>query len=100
MFCTIYVAVVITLYLPLAACIEASPEDQIDEPELTDNAAELATAAELVTAADPDFHCTNDNTADSNATPWFDNHYDVKWALSRSLLDQHIPQGLATWENY
>jgi hypothetical protein len=51
-------------------------------------------------AVDPSFRCTNDSTADSNATPWFDSHYDASHAVSRSLLDRHIPQGLTTWENY
>jgi hypothetical protein len=51
-------------------------------------------------AADPDFRCLNDNTANDDATPWFDANYDPSFALSRSLLDQHIPQGLTTWPGY
>src|ERR1044072_6255535 len=50
--------------------------------------------------ADPYFHCLNDGTENDNATPWFNNHYNASWALSRSLLDRHIPQGLTTWNSY
>lgn len=70
----------------------------------------LATAAATVlaaaafagpaAAADPNFRCLNDNTANDDATPWFDTNYAPSLALSRSLLDQHVPQGLATWRNY
>ena len=63
-------------------------------------AAVTTVAAGPAGAADPDFRCTNSSTSDSNATPWFDNHYTVSWAVSRSLLDRHIPQGLATWKDY
>jgi hypothetical protein len=51
-------------------------------------------------AADPDFRCLNDDTDNKDATPWFNNNYNPSWQLSRSLLDQHIPQGLTTWPNY
>ena len=50
--------------------------------------------------SDPYFHCLNDNTDNGDATPWFNNHYDASWALSRSLLDRHIPQGLTAWRSY
>jgi hypothetical protein len=50
--------------------------------------------------SDPFFHCLNDATDNDEATPWFNNHYSGSWALSRSLLDQHIPQGLTTWNSY
>jgi hypothetical protein len=82
-----------------AGCLSTTAAESDSEAE-PDNEAELAAAAELASAADPYFHCTDDNTSDPNATPWFNNHYDASWALSRSLLDQHIPQGLATWKNY
>ena len=49
---------------------------------------------------DPYFHCLNDGTENDDATPWFNNHYNASWALSPSLLDRHIPQGLTTWESY
>jgi hypothetical protein len=70
----------------------------------------LATAAATVlaaaafagpaAAADPNFRCLNDNTANDDATPWFDANYSPSHALSRSLLDQHVPQGLAAWPSY
>ena len=58
--------------------------------------------APVVTAAGgrPSFTCLNDDTANSDATPWYNGHYSVSRPLSRSLLDRHIPQGLATWKNY
>jgi hypothetical protein len=59
-----------------------------------------AVAAPDPSQADPDFRCLNDNTADDDATPWFDTNYSPSWALSRSLLDQHVPQGLTTWPAY
>jgi hypothetical protein len=62
--------------------------------------AAAAFAASPAVAADPDFRCLNDNTADDDATPWFNNNYNPSWSLSRSLLDQHIPQGLTTWGSY
>jgi hypothetical protein len=70
---------------------------------LTATAAAILTAAAFAgpaVAADPDFRCLNDNTADDNATPWFDTNYAPSFALSRSLLDQHVPQGLTTWPSY
>ena len=50
--------------------------------------------------SDPYFHCLNDGTDNDEATPWYNGHYNVTRPLSRSLLDRHIPQGLATWRNY
>jgi hypothetical protein len=50
--------------------------------------------------SDPYFHCLNDATDNDEATPWFNRNYSGSWALSRSLLDQHIPQGLTTWKSY
>ena len=50
--------------------------------------------------SDPYFHCLNDGTNNADATPWFNNHYNPSWALSPSLLDRHIPQGLTTWRSY
>ena len=50
--------------------------------------------------SDPYFHCLNDGTDNDEATPWFNNHYNGSWAVSRSLLDRHIPQGLTTWGSY
>jgi hypothetical protein len=50
--------------------------------------------------SDPYFHCLNDATDNEDATPWFNNNYNGSWELSRSLLDQHIPQGLTTWGSY
>ena len=49
---------------------------------------------------DPYFHCLNDGTENDEATPWFNNNYNASWALSPSLLDRHIPQGLTTWGSY
>jgi hypothetical protein len=49
---------------------------------------------------DPSFRCLDDNTPDDDATPWFDANYAPSHALSRSLLDQHVPQGLTTWGSY
>ena len=59
-----------------------------------------AIAAAPAAAADPQFDCQDQNTSDDTATPWFDGHYTPSLALSRSLLDRHIPQGLATWPSY
>ena len=50
--------------------------------------------------SDPYFHCLNDGTDNEDATPWFNNNYNASWALSPSLLDRHIPQGLTTWGSY
>jgi hypothetical protein len=50
--------------------------------------------------SDPSFRCLNDATDDDDATPWFNNNYNPSWELSRSLLDEHVPQGLATWGAY
>jgi hypothetical protein len=49
---------------------------------------------------DPTFRCLDDATPDDTATPWFDANYNPSWALSRSLLDEHVPQGLTTWPAY
>jgi hypothetical protein len=59
-----------------------------------------AACAGPATAADPDFRCLNDNTPNDQATPWFTNNYNPSWELSRSLLDEHVPQGLTTWGSY
>jgi hypothetical protein len=59
-----------------------------------------AVAAPAPGQPDPDFRCLDDNTADDDATPWFNTNYDPSFALSRSLLDQHVPQGLTTWPSY
>jgi hypothetical protein len=50
--------------------------------------------------ADPYFHCLNDGTDNDAATPWFNHNYSPSWELSRSLLDEHVPQGLTTWGSY
>lgn len=50
--------------------------------------------------ADPYFHCLNDGTKAKDATPWFNNNFTASRKLSRSMLDQHIPQGLTTWNDY
>lgn len=62
--------------------------------------AAAALGAAPAMAADPDFRCLNDNTPNKDATPWFNANYDPSFALSRSLLDRHVPQGLTTWPNY
>jgi hypothetical protein len=59
-----------------------------------------AVCASPALAADPNFRCLNDTTANDQATPWFSNNYNGSWELSRSLLDEHVPQGLTTWGSY
>lgn len=61
--------------------------------------ATVVAVAPVATAADPDFTCRNEGV-ESPATPWYDKTFDARWALSPTVLTNHIPQGLATWRNY
>ncbi len=51
-----------------------------------------STAAEL--------HCTDEDTADDDATPYYNGLFDSSHALSPATLANYVPQGLTTWRNY
>lgn len=82
-----------------AGCLSTTAAESDNEAELDNE-----DCPDVEPEFDPEFDCTNANTpAGSNATPWFNKNYrdkDERWKLSRSMLDEHIPQGLATWKNY
>ena len=44
--------------------------------------------------------CINENTADDEATPYYDKRFEPGPALSPTVLDRFIPQGLTTWRDY
>lgn len=63
-------------------------------------AALLAPTATTPAHAIETIHCTNEDTADDNATPYFDSIFDPSHYLSQNVLNTYVPQGLTTWRNY
>jgi hypothetical protein len=44
--------------------------------------------------------CIDEDTADSNATPYFNDTFNGSHFLSENVLNTYVPQGLTTWRNY